>query len=293
MPRQEYIQSLNELQDEILLVGSMVDKAVQRAVEALRTRDAAMAQAVIDADDEVDARQIELEEQVIDIMARQQPMASDLRQLVTALHVADELERMGDYAEGIAKITLLMGEQAPIKPLIDIPRMADIAREMMRDSLDALVARDTESASAVWQRDDEVDELYEQVYRELVTYMIADPKKIERATYLIWVAHNLERIADRATNIAERVIFVSTGQIPTREEWWDSASRSEAMAPVGEAKAGFRRSGSSQPPTAMAVPRVQFVCRRSAAPSCPRPWLFRAVPPSFVCWRQPHHVAGW
>ena len=221
MPRQEYVQRLNELQDEILLVGSMVDKSVQRAVEALRTRDATTAQAVIDADDEIDARQIQLEEQAIDIMATQQPMASDLRQLVTAIHVADELERMGDYAEGIAKITLLMGEQAPIKPLIDIPRMADIAREMLRASLDALVARDTEAASAVWQRDDEVDELYEQVYRELVTHMIADPKKIERATYLIWVAHNIERIADRATNIAERVIFVSTGEIPTRQEWWD------------------------------------------------------------------------
>ena len=221
MPRQEYVQRLNELQDEILLVGSMVDKAVQRALEALRNRDAATAQAVIDADDEIDARQIQLEEHAIDIMATQQPMASDLRQLVTVLHVADELERIGDYAEGIAKITLIMGEQPPIKPLIDIPRMADIAREMLRASLDALVARDTEAASAVWQRDDEVDELYEQVYRELVTYMIEDPKKIERATYLIWVAHNIERIADRATNIAERVIFVSTGEIPTRQEWWD------------------------------------------------------------------------
>lgn len=221
MPRQEYVQRLNELQDEILLVGSMVDKAVQRALEALRNRDAATAQAVIDADDEIDARQIQLEEHAIDIMATQQPMASDLRQLVTVLHVADELERIGDYAEGIAKITLIMGEQPPIKPLIDIPRMSDIACEMLRGSLDALVARDIEAAVAVWQRDDEVDDLYEQVYRELVTYMIADPKKIERATYLIWVAHNIERIADRATNIAERVIFVSTGQIPTREEWWD------------------------------------------------------------------------
>jgi len=221
MPRQEYVQRLNELQDEILLVGSMVDKAVQRALEALRNRDAATAQAVIDADDEIDACQIQLEEHAIDIMATQQPMASDLRQLVTVLHVADELERIGDYAEGIAKITLIMGQQPPIKPLIDIPRMSDVAREMLRGSLDALVARDIEAAVAVWQRDDEVDDLYEQVYRELVTYMIADPKKIERATYLIWVAHNIERIADRATNIAERVIFVSTGQIPTREEWWD------------------------------------------------------------------------
>lgn len=221
MPRQEYVQRLNELQDEILLLGSMVDKAVQRALEALRNRDAAAAQAVIDADDEIDARQIQLEEHAIDIMATQQPMASDLRQLVTVLHVADELERIGDYAEGIAKITLIMGEQPPIKPLIDIPRMSEIAREMLRGSLDALVARDIEAASAVWQRDDEVDDLYEQVYRELLTYMIADPQKIERATYLIWVAHNIERIADRATNIAERVIFVSTGQIPTREEWWD------------------------------------------------------------------------
>ncbi len=234
MPRQEYVQRLNELQDELLLIGSMVDKSIQRALTSLKDRDLETAQQVIADDDEIDARQLQLEEHAIDIMATQQPMAGDLRQLVAALHVVDELERMGDYAEGIAKITLLLGEQPPVKPLIDIPRMAEIAREMLRTSLDALVARDVDMATQVWQRDDEVDELYEQVYRELLTYMLEDPKTIERATYLIWVAHNLERIADRATNIAERVIFVTTGRIPTRHEWWDRRLTRRGDADHGE-----------------------------------------------------------
>ena len=221
MPRQEYVQRLNSLQDELLLIGSMVDKAIQRAITGLKDRDALVAQQVIEDDDKIDTAQIELEDRAIDLMATQQPMASDLRRLVSTIHVAEELERVGDYAEGIAKITLLMGTDPPVKPLIDIPRMAELARDMLRTSLDALVNRDVEMAIQAWQRDDDVDALYEQVYRELLTYMVEDPRTIERTTYLIWVAHNLERIADRATNIAERVIYISTGEHSVQDELWD------------------------------------------------------------------------
>ena len=139
-------------------------------------------------------------------------MAVDLRSIIAAMMVANELERMGDYAEGIAKISLLMGQVAPLKPLIDIPRMADKSADMLRRSIDSYVNRDVEAAYKVWEDDDEVDEIYNQVYRELLTFMLADPTTIQRATYLLWVAHDLERVADRTTNIAERVIFLVTGK---------------------------------------------------------------------------------
>ena len=139
-------------------------------------------------------------------------MAGDLRVLIAAMMVANELERMGDYAEGIAKISVSMGNLPPLKPLIDIPRMADKSVEMLRRSTQAFVSRDVESATAVLLADDEVDDIYEQVYRELLTYMMADPSTIQRATYLLWVAHDLERVADRTTNIAERVIYLVTGE---------------------------------------------------------------------------------
>ena len=173
-----------------------------------------MAQRIVDEDDEIDDRYLALEELCIDIIARQQPMASDLRALITGMQVGSELERMGDYAEGIAKISIRMGDEPPLKPLIDIPRMADISIGMLRDSLTALNERDDALARRVWHTDDEVDQLNDQVYRELLTYMFEDPRNIQRATWLTWVAHNLERIGDRATNIAERVIYLTTGQPP-------------------------------------------------------------------------------
>ena len=157
---------------------------------------------------------MELEERCIDVVATQQPMAGDLRTLVSVIQVASELERMGDYAEGIAKISLLMGDESLVKPLIDIPRMGDLATRMLRKSLTALVDRDNEAARQIGVDDDEVDALYEQVFGDLLANMIEDPQIIRRATYLIWVAHDLERIADRATNIAERVIYVTTGRLP-------------------------------------------------------------------------------
>ena len=211
-PRAVFDRDLQNLQDELLALGSMVEKATVKAVDALKNRDLAMSQQVIRDDDIIDRKRADLEERTVDLIAIQQPVASDLRQLIATLHVSMELERIGDYAEGIGKISLMMGDQPPIKPLVDIPRMAEKATAMLRASLDALVKHDLEKAYQVLADDDEVDALYDQVYRELLLIMVQDPKVIERGTYLLWTAHDLERIADRATNIAEQVIYFVTGK---------------------------------------------------------------------------------
>ena len=213
MLRVDLDRQLAHLQEEIALMANVVDKAIYRAVEALKDRDLAESQSVIDGDDYIDQKRYEVEELCVDLIATQQPMAGDLRAIIAMLHIAVELERMGDYAEGIAKISLLMGDEPPLKPLIDIPRMANKATEMLRNSMDSLVERDLAKAEQVLDDDDEVDDLYDQVYRELLLFMIQDPRSIQRATYLLWAAHDLERIADRATNIAERVMFLITGRI--------------------------------------------------------------------------------
>ncbi len=211
--RAAFERDLKELQDNILVMGSMVDKQIGRAVEALKNRDLDAAREIVHADFEINEKRFAIEEQVIQLIATQQPIASDLRVVVSALNVIVDLERMGDHAEGIAKIALLHEHQPLLKPLIDIPRMADKARHMLRQSLDAFVARDREQAAYIASQDDEVDALYDQVYRELLTYMIQDPSSMERATWLLWTAHNLERIADRVTNICERVAFMVTGRM--------------------------------------------------------------------------------
>ena len=162
-------------------------------------------------DDEIDNKQQALEDLCVDLIALDAPMAVDLRVIISAMMVANELERMGDYAEGIAKLSIAMGDLPPLKPLIDIPRMAEKSVSMLRRSIESYVGRDIEGARQVYCDDDEVDEIYEQVYRELLTYMMADPSTIQRATYLLWVSHDLERVADRTTNIAERVMYLVTG----------------------------------------------------------------------------------
>ena len=211
MPRTIFEQELTTLQDDLLDMGSMVEKALTKAMDALRNRDMQAAREVVRDDDIIDEKQVEIEDRCIHVIATQSPVARDLRYLLAVLHIGTELERMADYAEGIGKISLMMGDEPPLKPLIDIPRMADKTMDMMRRSLDALVERDIVLAHQVRDDDDEVDALYDQVFRELLTYMIEDPKTIKRATYLIWVAHDLERVADRATNIAEQVLFLVTG----------------------------------------------------------------------------------
>ncbi|MDE2938749.1 MAG: phosphate signaling complex protein PhoU [Chloroflexota bacterium] len=213
MLRVDLDRQITHLQEEVTLLANVVDKAIYRSVEALKNRDLAESQAVVDGDDYIDQKRYDIEDLCIDLIATQQPMAGDLRAVLAMLHIAVELERMGDYAEGIAKISLLMGDEPPLKPLIDIPRMANKAGEMLRHSVDCLVERDLAMAERVMDDDDEVDDLYDQVYRELLLFMIQDPRSIQRATYLLWAAHDLERIADRATNIAERVMFLVTGQV--------------------------------------------------------------------------------
>ena len=184
-----------------------------RSVEALKQRDLTESQQLVQEDDYIDQKRYELEDRCVDLIATQQPIAGDLRAIIALLHITVELERIGDYAEGIAKISLLMGDEPPLKPLIDIPRMAEKATTMLRNSMDSLVSRDTIKANLVLKDDDEVDLLYDQVYRELLVFMLQNPQTIQRATYLLWAAHDLERIADRATNIAERVIFLVTGKM--------------------------------------------------------------------------------
>ncbi|MBM3924764.1 MAG: phosphate signaling complex protein PhoU [SAR202 cluster bacterium] len=203
---------LRALEDEVLLMGNMVEKAVAKALDALKRRDLDASRQVIREDDHIDQKRYEIEDRCINLIATQAPVARDLRRIIAVLNIASELERMGDYAEGIGKISIMMGEEPPLKPLIDVPRMAEKASQMLKRALDALVNRDVAMAFQVCSDDDEVDALYDQVYRELLMYMIEDPKTIKRATFLLWVAHDLERVADRATNIAERVIYLVTGK---------------------------------------------------------------------------------
>jgi phosphate transport system protein len=209
--RPAFHRHLKELQDEVVAMGAMVETAIGQAIEALKNRDLEHSRKIVADDTKINEKRFQIEERCIGLIATQQPMASDLRIIVAVLNIITELERMGDYAEGIARISLMIGEEPLLKRLIDVPRMAEKANEMIRGSLQAFVERDAQKARLIVQQDDEVDSLYDQVFRELITYMMADSQTITRATQLIWVAHNLERIADRATNICERVNFIVTG----------------------------------------------------------------------------------
>jgi phosphate transport system protein len=213
MPRETFDEQIGELQKDLLALGDLVDKAIERSIRSLASRDLELAQQIIDEDILINQAQRDLEEGCLVLIATQQPLASDLRIIIAVSNIAIELERMGDYAKGIAKITLMIGDQPPLKPLIDIPRMAEKGRQLLHQQLDAFIRRDPESARRLGVEDDEVDDLYDQVYRELLFFMTQDPKTITRATHLLWVAHNLERIADRTTNIGERVVFLVTGQV--------------------------------------------------------------------------------
>src|SRR5579885_1843655 len=210
--RETFDRELRRLQDEMLVLASMVDQAIGNAMEALRHLDAVGAQRIIHADREINAKRYAIEEMVVTTIATQQPMARDLRTILAILHITIELERIGDYGAGIARIVLMHGDQELLKPLIDLPRMAELARTMLRCALDAFVQRDGQLARQVASHDDAVDALYDQVYRELLTYMLQDPHTSDRATWLLWVAHDLERIGDRVTNLCERVVFLVTGE---------------------------------------------------------------------------------
>jgi len=211
--RTTFHKRLKEIQNDVLVMGSMVEKAIDRSVAALKQRDLKLAKQVIDDDQMINHKRFDIEEACVELIATQQPMASDLRTIVSVLSIITELERIGDHAEGIAKIVLMIGDEPPLKPLIDIPRMAEKTGEMLKRSLEAFINHDAEAAKQIAAEDNEVDRLYDQVFRELLSFMAEDPKTITRATRLIWVAHNLERSADRVTNICERVVFAVTGRM--------------------------------------------------------------------------------
>jgi phosphate transport system protein len=213
MVRRVFQEQIDELLEDLLEMGQMVADSIDRSIESLAKQDEALARQVIDFDDEVNAMQHDIDEKCLVLIATQQPMAGDLRTILSISNIAAELERIGDYAEGVARLAIKLSDRPHLKPLIDIPRMAEESRRMLMTSLEAFARQDAEAARKIGPADDVVDGLYDQVYRELLVYMMEDPRTITQATYLLWVAHNLERIADRTTNIAERVIFMDSGKI--------------------------------------------------------------------------------
>ena len=208
MERHHFETDLQALQNRLLNMGALVEECVHGAVQALMERNLEAAEAIARADEEVNALQIEIDDRCLKLLALQQPMASDLRLITSAMKINADLERIGDQAVNIAENAIRMLAHPPLKPLIDLPRMAEMAERMTRDSLDSFVRRDSTLAREVLGRDDEVDGLKDTIFRVLLTYMMADPGTIERALALILISRNLERIADHATNIAEDVIFL-------------------------------------------------------------------------------------
>jgi phosphate transport system protein len=213
MPRETFDRELGRLQDEMLVMGSMVENALTESVDVLGRRDMDGSRQLIAQDRRINERRFAIEDEALVLIATQQPIATDLRAIAAVLDVTHELERIGDYAKGIAKINIMIGEEPLVKPLVDIPAMAVKAQSMLHRSLQAFVERNADMARAIPAEDDQVDDLYNQVYRELVTHLLEDPGAIEGANYLLWVAHNLERSADRVTNICERVVFTVTGEM--------------------------------------------------------------------------------
>ncbi|RQD76439.1 MAG: phosphate transport system regulatory protein PhoU [Candidatus Syntrophonatronum acetioxidans] len=211
MPRRTFHVELEELQKDILKLGGLVEEAIHRGVKSLVEQDAKLAQEVIDNDDVIDKYELEIEHRCLTLIARQQPMARDLRTIGTALKILTDLERMADHACDIAKITIRLEGQEYIKPLIDIPHMARLTQKMVSDSLQAFIGGDTRLATQMIEMDHEVDHLYRQIFRELLVLMMEDPKTITQATYLLIVARNLERIADHATNLGEWILYMVTG----------------------------------------------------------------------------------
>ncbi|MDP2845880.1 MAG: phosphate signaling complex protein PhoU [Candidatus Methanoperedens sp.] len=212
MVREAYHRDLHTLKSDVTGMGSLVSKAIGDAVLSLKTRDVGLAQKVIDMDDDVDAVHYKIEDECMRLLALQQPMARDLRLIISVLKMSIDLERMGDLALEIAVITKITASVPPVKPLIDLPRMSEICQEMLADTMKAFENKDVELAKATAKRDDEVDSLFDQVRRELISYMIEDPKKITGAQHLTFVARYLERIGDHITNLCENVVFMVTGE---------------------------------------------------------------------------------
>ncbi len=210
--RKSFHEQLEELQQSILKMGTLVEQAVYNAVKSLKERDEKLAQQVIDGDDVIDEFQVRVEDNCLKLLALQQPMAGDLRMISTAIKIANDLERMADHAADVAKVTIRLSGQPLIKPLIDIPRMMEIAQKMIRETLDAYIRRDASQVVNLIEYDHEVDGLYHQIFRELLVFMIDDPRTIQQATRLLFVARHLERIADYATNLGEAVYYMIRGE---------------------------------------------------------------------------------
>ncbi len=213
MTRELFHRELTQLQDEVLVMGSMTEKAVIESMEALRDGDIQWSQKLIADDKAINRKRFEIEDQVLFVMATQAPMATDLRTLASVLYIVTDLERIADHAEGIARINLMMGDEPLPRRLGHIPGMADRAVAMLSETLKAYIDHDAVAARRICDSDDEVDRLQDSVYDDCIKAMIADPSLVQRNTYLIWTAHNLERIADRCTNICERVIYLVTGRM--------------------------------------------------------------------------------
>jgi len=210
--RTTFDQALSELKQDILRMGFYVEEAISRAVESLAKQDVSLAQSVIDGDVLIDNQETLIEDKCMKLIATQQPLAKDLRRIAAGLMITTDLERMADLACDIAKITRRIADQPLIKPLIDIPRMAEIAQKMVKESLDAYVREDVQLAVSMAKDDDLVDSLHNQVFRELLVYMMENPKIINQATALLFASRHLERIADHATNIGERIVYLVTGE---------------------------------------------------------------------------------
>ncbi|MFO7944578.1 MAG: phosphate signaling complex protein PhoU [Anaerolineales bacterium] len=202
---------IREHYDDVLILSSMVEQAITGSVQSLQDRDLTSAREIYGNDVQVNNKRYEIEERTLTTVATQQPAARDLRILSSVLDIAGELERMGDYAKGIARITIRLGKEAPLKALLSIPKMADLTSDMLHRAVSAFVELDEETARAIPEEDDQVDELYNALYREILDIMFEDKSTVDRATFHLWVSHNLERAADRVTNICERTVFTVTG----------------------------------------------------------------------------------
>jgi len=211
--RATFETELKYLKDELLLLGNLVEQQIQGAVESFKQRDPQLSRTIVEKDDEVNEKRYMIEEQVLITIATQQPMARDLRLLASILEIAGELERIGDYAKGIATINIRMGEEALLTPLVKIPMMAEKCTSMLHRAIQAFIQEDIEEANQIPREDDEVDRLYEEVYSSMMEKIVHDENAIQRANWILWVAHNLERVADRVTNICERTIFTVTGDM--------------------------------------------------------------------------------
>lgn len=223
-PRETLDRAIDELLNEVLVQGGMVEKALKDSVVALVNRDVEAGKMIYDQDRQINKKHFEIEESVITVIATQQPMARDLRLLAAILEVTTELERMGDYAKGIARITVRLGQESLLEPLNEIPPMAEVCVDLLHRALKAFAEKDAEAARVIPKEDDKVDAFYNRIYRQLMAQMIEDPSTVDQANHLLWVAHNLERVADRVTNVCERIVFVVTGELlemdRTDDEWF-------------------------------------------------------------------------